>query len=555
MRAVIYARYSSDLQREESIEDQIRLCRQRAATEDWDVSHIYSDRASSGSSRFRPAYQDLLNDARARKFDIVVAEALDRLSRDQEDVANLFKTLTFAGIRLITLAEGEISELHVGLKGTMNALFLKDLAAKTHRGMSGRVKNKRAASGLSYGYAIKREFDTKGEPIRGGRVINTEEATVVIRIFSEFSTGTSPRAIAKRLNSEGIMGPGGRPWQDTTIRGHAARGTGILRNELYIGRMVWNRQHFMKDPATGKRQARMNPLADWIIEDVPDLRIIDEALWQSVNGRLNDISASPTATGIRKSQFWLNKRPKHILSGIVVCGCCHHPLAAVGKDYLRCARADRNGLCTNTRGIRRPALEDIVLKALQQNLMHPDLVAEFIRAFQEEMNKERATIAAEQQFTIRRLAEISRQYDGLITAIAEGLRADGLQQRLSSLEAEKMKLEAALKRPTDGLVHLHPELASGYRRRVAALRQSLETEETRPEALEIIRSLIERVIVQPREDGSFEIELEGEIARMVEIGLEPNQKPKNNKTALQNKERRSVKMVAGTRFELMTFRL
>ena len=555
MRAVIYARYSSDLQREESIEDQIRLCRQRAATEDWDVSHIYSDRASSGSSRFRPAYQDLLNDARARKFDIVVAEALDRLSRDQEDVANLFKTLTFAGIRLITLAEGEISELHVGLKGTMNALFLKDLAAKTHRGMSGRVKNKRAASGLSYGYAIKREFDTKGEPIRGGRVINTEEATVVIRIFSEFSTGTSPRAIAKRLNSEGIMGPGGRPWQDTTIRGHAARGTGILRNELYIGRMVWNRQHFMKYPATGKRQARMNPLADWIIEDVPDLRIIDEALWQSVNGRLNDISASPTATGIRKSQFWLNKRPKHILSGIVVCGCCHHPLAAVGKDYLRCARADRNGLCTNTRGIRRPALEDIVLKALQQNLMHPDLVAEFIRAFQEEMNKERATIAAEQQFTIRRLAEISRQYDGLITAIAEGLRADGLQQRLSSLEAEKMKLEAALKRPTDGLVHLHPELASGYRRRVAALRQSLETEETRPEALEIIRSLIERVIVQPREDGSFEIELEGEIARMVEIGLEPNQKPKNNKTALQNKERRSVKMVAGTRFELMTFRL
>ena len=555
MRAVIYARYSSDLQREESIEDQVRLCRRRASTEGWDVNQTYCDRASSGSSRFRPAYQDLLNDARARKFDIVVAEALDRLSRDQEDVANLFKTLTFAGIRLITLAEGEISELHVGLKGTMNALFLKDLAAKTHRGMSGRVKNKRAASGLSYGYAIKREFDTKGEPIRGGRVVNSEEAKVVTRIFSEFSTGASPRAIAKRLNSEGVMGPGGRPWQDTTIRGHAARGTGVLRNELYIGRMVWNRQHFMKDPATGKRQARMNPLADWIIEDVPDLRIIDEALWQSVNGRLNDIAASPSATGLRKSQFWLNKRPKHILSGIAVCGCCHHPLAAVGKDYLRCARADRNGLCTNTRGIRRPILEDIVLKALQQNLMHPDLVAEFIRAFQEEMSRERVTIAAEQQFTIRRLAEISRQYDGLITAIAEGLRADGLQQRLSSLEAEKMKLEATLKRPTDGIVQLHPQLASGYRRRVAALRESLETEETRPEALEIIRSLIDRVVVHPHDDGSFEIELEGEIANMVDIALEPAQKSKNNKTALQSMERRSVKVVAGTRFELMTFRL
>ncbi len=88
----------------------------------------------------RPGIQMLLQDAQAGQFDMVLAEALDRISRDQADVATLFKHLKFAGVPIVTLAEGEISELHVGLKGTMNALFLKDLAAKTHRGIRGRVE-------------------------------------------------------------------------------------------------------------------------------------------------------------------------------------------------------------------------------------------------------------------------------------------------------------------------------------------------------------------------------------------------------------------------------
>jgi hypothetical protein len=134
MRAVIYARFSSELQRDASIQDQIRLCRVRIEQEGWKYLHAYTDRAVSGASALRPAYQSLLEDARRGAFDIVVAEALDRLSRDQEDVAGLFKRLRFAGIRLFTLAEGEISELHVGLKGTMNALFLKDLAERPGEG-------------------------------------------------------------------------------------------------------------------------------------------------------------------------------------------------------------------------------------------------------------------------------------------------------------------------------------------------------------------------------------------------------------------------------------
>jgi DNA invertase Pin-like site-specific DNA recombinase len=140
MRVSIYARYSSDLQRAASVEDQILVCKERIVQEQWALAATYADRAVSGASHLRPGYQQLLAGARNGEFDIVLAEALDRISRDQEHVASFFKQMTFAGIRVVTLAEGEIGELHVGLKGTMNALFLKDLADKTRRGLRGRIE-------------------------------------------------------------------------------------------------------------------------------------------------------------------------------------------------------------------------------------------------------------------------------------------------------------------------------------------------------------------------------------------------------------------------------
>ena len=214
MRVAVYARYSSSTQRDASIEDQVRLCRERAAAEGRTIVEVFADRSVSGSSRFRPAYQRLLTDAKAGKFDVVLAEALDRLSRDQEDVAGLFKALRFAGVRLVTLAEGDISELHVGLKGTMNALFLKDLAPRPIAACGAGSKQGRSAGGKAFGYRVVKEADARGEPVRGGRVINAGEALVVRRIFTEFANGASPRAIAKRLNGEKVVGRDGRPWQD-----------------------------------------------------------------------------------------------------------------------------------------------------------------------------------------------------------------------------------------------------------------------------------------------------------------------------------------------------
>jgi hypothetical protein len=117
-----------------------------------------------------------------------------------------------------------------------------------------------------------------GEPIVGERTINETEAKVVREIFRLFAAGEGPRAIARRLNERGVSGPYGRPWSDTTVRGHAKKGTGILNNELYRGRLVWGRQRFIKDPATGRRVSRLNPAGSVIATDVPHLRIVSEKL-------------------------------------------------------------------------------------------------------------------------------------------------------------------------------------------------------------------------------------------------------------------------------------
>ena len=284
-RAVIYARYSSDNQRDASIEDQVRQCHARIDHEGWQRGEVYSDHAISGATTLRPGYQKMLEDARAGRFEVLVAEALDRLSRDQENIAGLFKQLSFAGVRLITLSEGEVGELHVGLKGTMNALFLKDLAQKTRRGLEGRIRQGKSGGGLCFGYDVVNSVDPAGEPVHGERRINQIEAAIVRRIFEEFAKGRSPRAIAGALNKEAIPGPAGKAWGTSTIYGNWRRGTGLLNNELYIGRLVWNRQQFIKDPNTGRRQARLNPETKWIVESVPHLRILDDDLWNLVKVR------------------------------------------------------------------------------------------------------------------------------------------------------------------------------------------------------------------------------------------------------------------------------
>ena len=520
LRAVVYARYSSDNQSEASNEDQIRLCKELIAHEGWTLIDSFGDAAISGATTTRPSYQALIEAAREAAFDVIVAEGLDRLSRDQEDVAALFKQMRFAGIKIVTLAEGEINELHVGLKGTMNALFLRDLAQKTHRGLRGRVVAGRSAGGRCHGYDVVRRTDDRGELVHGERSINAAEATVVRRIFCMFDDGASPIAIAKTLNAENIPGPAGRSWRDTTIRGHALRGTGILRNELYIGRLVWNRMTYVRNPATGRRVSRMNSREQTLATEVPALRIIDQELWDRVQGRLAIMRTNSGADDPNRPRYWEARRSHHVLTGKVFCGCCNGVMANIGRDYLACSAARRQGTCSSQRGIRRGVLESLILDALRTRLMQPEHVVTFVAEFTAEWNRLQAEVSALATVRRRELDTVQRKLASVIDAIADGLRSPGLQQRLDTLESRKAELERSLAAAPMPAPLLHPNLAQVYRQRVEGLQVALQGPDS-ADALEVVRGLVERVVLHPGADGQrgFEIELVGEIAAMVRLGL------------------------------------
>ena len=270
--------------------------------------------ATSGSSAFRPEFQRLRADAGARRFDVVVCEAIDRLGRNLADVARLFDELTFNKVQIHTTSFGLVTQMHVGVMGMMGQMQLADIREKTRRGLAGRMREGKSPGGLAYGYAVIPPAASADDA--GDREINPAEATIVHRIFRDYAAGMAPRQIAAALNAEGIPGPGRRLWGDTTIREQVDRGTGILNNTLYTGQLTWNVCSYVKNPGTGKRVARVNPVEQREITTVPELRIIDDELWQRVKARQNAVR---TEMGKDATGNPLNRahRRKFLLSGLL----------------------------------------------------------------------------------------------------------------------------------------------------------------------------------------------------------------------------------------------
>jgi len=513
MRAAIYARYSSDNQRDASIDDQIRECKKRITQDGWTLSEVYSDHAVSGASLLRSGYQKMMEDSRSGNFDILIAEAMDRLSRDQEDIAGLYKQLSFADVRIITLSEGEINELHVGLKGTMNALFLKDLALKTHRGLEGRVLAGKSGGGRSYGYDIAIVHDDQGDRLRGNLAINEEEAKTVLRIFDEYIKGMSPRAIAINLNKKGVPSPSGKGWSHSTVIGNRKRGTGILNNQLYVGKRIWNRLSYRKDPISRKRVSRLNPESEWIISEVPDLRIVDDDAWQQAQA-LQESRTRDTRPDSHQSPDWRHRRAKHLFSGLIKCAECGGGMSLVSKVYYGCSARRNKGTCSNSLTIRLDRLEESVLRGLQERLVTPELTKIFIKEYTKEVNRLRAESAASQDGTQKRVSRLHGQIENIVEAIATGQSSPALLTRLENLEKEKHEFEQGLAFNVPDPVRIHPNVADIYLSKINDLRQALNDENTRMEAVQILRALIDEIRLHPI-DGALQIELIGDLATLL----------------------------------------
>ncbi len=527
-RVALYARYSSDNQRDASIEDQLRQCRERAAREGWTIVESYSDRAISGASLIRSGIQTLLADAQAGRFDRVLSEALDRLSRDQEDVAGVFKRLRFAGVSIFTLSEGEINELHVGLKGTMNALFLKDLAIKTHRGIRGRVEAGKIGGGNAYGYRVVHQLDARGEPIRGEREIIEEQAEIVRRIFREFVAGKGPQRIAADLNRDGIPSPTGQRWNDTTIRGNRIIGSGILNCELYIGVIRWNRQKKLKNPDTGRFAYRLNPESEWIRSEAPELRIVPQALWDAARARQDELTAlyqkqidgsraATRAMMARNGGLNATHRPRTLLSGLVLCGCCGGTYARRGQDRYACTNHVLGNGCDNARTIARTVLETRVLAGLRDRMMTPDMAAEAMRAYAQETNRLNRERRQTEDATRRDLADTAKAVAEIVRVIEQGGWHRALSERLTELEAKQDSLAARLSDVPQDVPDIHPGIAETYRRRIERLTAALNHPDDALEAADAIREVIDRIVVTPgKKHGDYTITLQGELGTVLD---------------------------------------
>ena len=555
MRAVIYARYSSDLQRDASIEDQIEVCRRYAATQGWTIVETYTDAAISGASRFRPGFQKLVADASKNKFDIVICEAIDRLGRRLADTSDLQDQLAFYKIKLFTPSLGEITTIHIAVMGMMAQIALKDLGEKTKRGQMGRVLKGLIPAGIAYGYRAIASSDNDG----GAREIIPEEAAIVRRIFAEYGSGKTPEAIARDLNKDGVSGPEGREWSNTTIRGQNQRGTGILNNALYRGALEWNRCSYTKNPKTGKRVARPNPPELWERSEVPHLRIVDDALWQRVKDRQGSIRAAqtqPVGIGIESGENPLNRthRSRYLLSGLLRCGCCGGDYTIINKNRFSCSTRKRKGTCVNAQSITVQEIEERVLVGLKDRLMDPELVSAFVEGYQEAAKEEREKAKAAQTQLEKRKADIGRKISGILNAIEDGLYESSMKERLAALKAEREALEREfiVPEPPGIEVLLHPRSAEIYRRWVERLDQSLKGD-NQHEAIELIRSMIDHIDLNPRQDGpGLDATLYGALAQILSVCGEISG---NKKRPEGEPSGRLLSVVAGAGFEPAAFRL
>ena len=205
----------------------------------------------------------------------------------------------------------------------------------------------------------------------------------------------------------------------------------------------------------------------------------------------------------------------------------------------------------NRSSIRRQSLEELVLDGLKQRLLAPELVEEFVIAFNEETNRQRREETVGRAPKEQELERVKRKIATLVDAISEGLRGADLQDRLDELAQRRDTLVVKLAAPAPPPVRLHPNLGEVYRRKVEELDAALRDPLIHDEALEIVRGLIDRLVIHSVEAGGFQVELVGDIARMVELGAGAERK----KAALDERTACSVKVVAGTGFEPVTFRL
>jgi site-specific DNA recombinase len=233
---------------------------------------------------------------------------------------------------------------------------------------------------------------------------------------------------------------------------------------------VWNRLRYVKNSETGTRTSRLNPPSEWTTTDVPELRIIDDALWQAVKAR-----QSATSHLMRRSGIVRSRRPIHLFSGLTKCGVCGGGYHVSSRDTLRCFNHTARGTCVNTRAMTRQELETRVLRAIQEQLFAPGRFDTFCRLFADEMNRLRREHRAHLTAAPREIASINRRSKEILELLLQGFRDDAWKEELRDLEQRRTELQASLAdaEAEPALPALHPSMAEVFQRKTSQLAAAL----------------------------------------------------------------------------------
>lgn len=492
-RALLYARYSTDKQRETSIDDQLRSARSRAAHEGWIIVGQRSDEGISGTVpvAYRPGGKAMLADALAKRFDILVVEGLDRLSREIGEAETITKRLEHRGIRIVGTADGYDSDAR-GRKvmriarGLVNELYLDDLREKTHRGLAGQFDRGFHVGGLTYGYKSQAAADGRGQLL----VVDEEQARVVRWVFQQFADGYSTKRIVHLLNERGMKSARGGTWAVSAVQGSSEKGLGLLNNELYLGRQVWNRRQWLKDPETGKRRYVDRPRDEWQVREVPELRIVSDELWEAVHTR----ARNGPARGIRRGK---GAAPRTLFgAGVLRCAACGAAVVAINRDRYGCsARKDRGpSVCPSGHTVRREVLDQCLISELRDELLTPTALAELRSEVQALLPVTHRDGEAESSTARRRSAELDAEIGRLVDAIAQVGISEPLRERLRAAEAERSQLQATLAAPAARKLQVD-EIMGGYRHLVLQLQHALEEETDRDRTRSILAQMLGTVVL------------------------------------------------------------
>ena len=509
MRAALYARFSSDLQRAASIEDQFRNCRKRAATEGWTVVAEFADAAISGSDSSRPQYKAMIAAAGRREFDVLILDDLSRLTRDSVEQETTIRRMEFQGIRIVSTCDGYDSrsasrKIQRGVKGLMNEIFLDDLRQKVHRGLEGQALKRFWCGGKPYGYRLRpvtdpSRLDPYGQPANIGTmlVIDAVQAKIVREIFERYCAGDSCHAIAVELNRRGVPSAGST-WKRKTRRASGWMSSSvrvILRNPLYRGHQRWNASQFVRDPDSGKHLRRSRPKSEWVTHQIEELRIVTDETFQKANSRTRSLSPGD-------SRLKAGGKAKYMLSGLLRCEVCAAHYIIADKYSYACSSFLNGGTCSNTVRVNRTSLEDTILGPVRVDLKDRELVQRMAADMEREYAKRIQASEAQAKSAPDELKVIDTRLEK-IRALA-GLTEDERQILIEKAEAKRTEIQAAVEpqaRPQTKIVAILPKAAAMY------VKQIDEGLAGNPRAAAksrlVLRDMLGPIVLSPGRDGSL----------------------------------------------------